>query len=349
MENSNSEPKVVGRVGLLGGSYAGKTTYFAALDRALKNRDWRVLPFIENGKLASQHLQETCGEYLDDGYFPEKTPDQIPSEGLYYHISKGKWTIELAFYDPPGEMFEPGTTSNQDVQKVVFDSMRTATGILVLLSPARTPYDLQRIWKRSIVSLFKHVKQNDISGLIDGDVLAIRTAVVFTKADQLPWVGRHRPCDAEPWLESSKGLQNLAKDIRSVTKIRRFFFCSSVGWNEGCQNCRTTVRPRELPDVSATDVITSESGDLIPDPGYRPKTPPPAGERWRSRMPMFSDPMQIVNPNPDDPDDLNKGRGPDVGIITLPGREPPAVAGGDFLTPWNLVKPLLWAAGCDET
>jgi len=336
---SGTELNVMGRVGLLGPTYVGKTTYFAVLDRALRDLDWRVEPHDSAGAKSS-HLLNHIRRHLDNGYFPPKTKDQVPNEGLYFRVSKDNKVFELNFFDPPGEIFEPrGDEFDVDVQKVVFESIQEARGVLILLNLEKTPHKLTNIWRHSIESFFKHVRQsNDPGSLIQDDRLAIRTAVVFTKADQLPWMARHRSRDASAWLLGNEGLKTLAHDIHGVCSNVRFFFGSAVGWNRGRQNCRAVIEPREVWESESARV-----GDLIPDPFDDGPRASDGGSRPASMNPLFSDPLRLVDQQFDGT--LASGQ---TGVIMLPGRNRPEDERERFLRPWNTVEPLLWAAGFDE-
>ena len=355
--STSSEPTELdapARVGLLGPTYSGKTTYFAVLDRALRDLDWRVE--VQNPNAddpARSFLINDIRRYINRGYFPKKTPDHIPDQGLYFRVSKGKRVFELNFFDPPGEIFEPlGHEYNWETQGVIFDSIQNAKGIIMLLHLDKTPHELMNIWHYSIESFIHHVRKNgDVGRLIQNDQLAIRTAVVFTKADNLPWMGRHRSRNAEAWLKGNEGLRALSEDIRRDCSNVRFFFSSAVGWNKGKPNCRTSVRPRQLFNdggVRPNSDARQHVGNLIPDPAEGERSEEYRRQREDSSrraatLPLFSDPLRFTEHelHPE----LARGL---TGVITLPGRNPPSAEAERFLTPWNIVEPLLWAAGFDE-
>lgn len=347
---SDEAPKMRGRVGLIGPTYAGKTTYFAVLDRALRDLDWRVEPQSGARRESSTRLLNYIRQHMNQGYFPPKTPDRIPTDGLFFSVTKGmgkgRQHFDLNFFDPPGEIFEPAQDGleSQDITEVrqrFFNSIQESNGLLVLLDLERRPHELINIWTHSIESLIAHLRHHKFG--IRDDQLDMRVAVVFTKADRLPWMARHRMRNASAWLRGNEGLEVLAGDIRRVCPTVRFYFTSAVGWNRGQPNCRTVIRPRDIvKDNLAPEKQSHQQSDLIPDPATG--LPIAGSVRRRATMPLFSDPLRLIA------DDLNGGLMEEhvVGVITLPGRRPPTKEEERFLTPWNIVQPLLWAAGVEE-
>lgn len=328
------------RVGLIGPTFVGKTTYFSVLDRALRDLEWRVVS--QGNDKESAELLNRIRNFTNQGLFPRKTQAKVPDRGLYYRISdESNRVFELTFYDPPGEIFEPNERESQyrDTRETLFRSMEDVGGLLVLLSLEKTPHELANIWHYSIESFIAHLRRAGRMEMIAHDKLRIRVAVVFTKADLLPWMSRYRTRDAEHWLNGQEGLRSLAADIRRDCSEVQFRFSSAVGWNKGRPNVRTVVKPRLASE--STGARGTMFRELIPDPAEGGDRS--ASERSRRMLPVFSDPVRVV----DEPlHDLIKDL---QGVVTLPGRTAPQRETGRFLTPWNVVEPLLWAAGLSDS
>ena len=339
------------KVGLIGPTNVGKTTYFAVLDRALRDRNWKVEIYGDDPKAVDRGIFiNDIRSDLNKGAFPHKTKVSDNLEQLSFRISKelppGQKRrgpplppIELTFYDPAGELFEPSPSHGHSLdgsapepqprqgrpqgqrppsgsqglpdwlrdhvgdgnrstipdppdasvktnaaRNRLFSYMKDCMGILVLLDPqrpaTRTRGNLAAV-DRVVHGL--HPQQRLTDDRLENNSLKARTAVLFTKADELPWFQLHRPREADWWVERHEGLKSLASDMRRMCQEVRFYFCSAVGWNQGRPNRRIAVLPKRLSvedtlntlgheDIEQGDLITTsarrqkiEQGDLIPD------------------------------------------------------------------------------------
>jgi hypothetical protein len=232
--------------------------------------------------------------------------------------------------------------------------MKDCDGILVLMDPWRSPEQLLGIWQRSIQSFMGFIQERGSSSLIDRGRLKARTAVVFTKADTLPWFQRFRPRDAGAYLAHFPGLRGLVEAVKLNCVEAKFFFSSAVGWNQGRSNTRVVVFPPQIklgqsaapPPAGGQPAAPSwqvREGDLIPDPPLRPGETAAAPHRSRPLLPVFSDPTQLVDARSVSAADLGVKT---AGVVSMPGRINPLLNANrdEYLTPWHIVEPLLWAA-----
>jgi len=372
-----SSAPLLPKVGLIGPANAGKTTYFAVLDRALRDRDWKVEVYGDDPKDAERgSLINKIRRDLYKGAFPRTTKVGDKVEQLIFHISKGTRSgkkgrfnvdeLDLAFYDPPGELFEPSPSQDQynTSRERLFKHMKDCVGLLVLLDIRRPATELEEAWRLSIESFMGYIRRNNLTHLLENNSLKARTAVLFTKADLLPWFQLHRQRDADWWVERHEGLKSLVSDMRRMCHKVRLFFCSAVGWNQGRPNCRVAILPKRMSvedtlktlghEVEQGDTITRsarrqevEHGDLIPDLALARVGNNESGGIWlrRPTLPLFVDPMQIVNEEEVD----RQVHTVQSGLLDMPGRKAQTSAQEKFLSPWNIVQPLEWAAGVPES
>jgi len=417
------------KVGLIGPTNVGKTTYFAVLDRALRDRNWKVEIYGDDPEAVDRGIFiNDIRSDLNKGAFPHKTKVSDNLEQLSFRISKelppGQKRrgpplppIELTFYDPAGELFEPSPSHGHPLdgsapepqprqgrpqgqrppsgsqglpdwlrdhvgdgdrsmipdppdasvktnaaRNRLFSYMKDCMGILVLLDPQRPARELEEIWRLSIESFMNYIRSNGLTHLLENNSLKARTAVLFTKADELPWFQLHRPREANWWVERHEGLESLASDMRRMCREVKFYFCSAVGWSQGRPNRRIAVLPKRLSvedtlntlgheDIEQGDLITTparrqkiEQGDLIPDLAAA-RIGSRGARHSRPILPLFVDPMQVVNEEEVDRQ-VHLVR---AGLLDMPGRKAHTSAREKFLSPWNVVEPLLWAAGVPET
>jgi hypothetical protein len=329
----------------------GKTTYFAVLKQALEDRGWLAQVYPSGNESSSEQQGELHRALIDEihfdigrGYFPRKTRLQPQSDDLFFGITKEGRSMHLTFYDPAGELFEllPNEEKYRaEARNQIFDHMKDCTGILVLFDFRKSAQELRESWSLSIGKFIQFLRdrQLDQSVLASG-ALRMRTAVLFTKVDRLPWFSRHRPREADAWLEKDAGLRALAEEIRRGCTQVKFFFCSAVGWNRGRPNCRTAVRPRKL----AIDKVYSRA-DLIPDPLSSSQNLPGSSPRLEEpALPLFVDPLQLV----DEAEVDWQSTSVEAGVFCMPGRKSPATDHDKFPTPWNVLEPLLWAADVEN-
>src|SRR5262249_20229254 len=113
------------KVGLSGPTNAGKTTYCAILERALTDPKCTVQTHAP-GQETARSYSEQISTAISQGVFPSKTVFKESSEKLYFGMSKGGVTLELYFYDPPGELFEPTANPSlrQEARNQLYQHMR---------------------------------------------------------------------------------------------------------------------------------------------------------------------------------------------------------------------------------
>lgn len=322
-------------VGLLGPQNAGKTTFLAVLERALRDREWQV--GVDPGA-GNRHLLDEIRSSLNSGYWPGKTLVKGRSDDFKLHLRQGERQFDLSFYDPPGELFElndePDAIDAAQARESYFQHLTSCTGLVVLFDLTRSTQSILDSWRASVESYQAFLRRTKPSAL-DRGRLPGRLAIVFTKADLLPWIRRHRQRNAGEWLKAHPGLKELHADAGLSSQSCRFYFASAVGWDEGAPGCRTAVRPRRLDLDGAAQV--SADRDLIPDPPARSKRD--ATSTTAPLLPLFTDPLQLVDER------TVSLSTPEAGVIMLPGRNVGRDDQRPLLTPWNIVEPLLWAAG----
>ena len=373
---------------VVGGTNVGKTTFFAVLDRALRDQGFSLHAQREASEAASTELTGSqflyrIREHLTQGYFPLSTsPLARPASFEFTITGPGPLgTITLSFLDPPGEAFEPtrhGDSDEQDglteVEKKkisrVRDNVRTmcekANALLVLIDLNKPPEIILENWRYTL--------EQFVDVALEAGQLR-RLALVFTKADVLAWQDRARQRFADSWLEAHPDLSAIYRDAKSLRPMEGrdgsrgptnadpptvgFFFSSSIGWAYGSPNCRTIIRPRMLDDRTVESA--KEWNDLIPDPaiyerivvakkdGEKSKSSP-VGKK-RSGLARGSLP-HFIDPLRLVQEELNpkylEGEQNPIGVLTLPGRHPPRHAQGRMLHPWNVIEPLFWAGGIGE-
>jgi hypothetical protein len=340
------------KVGLFGPPQSGKTTLAAVVGRALRDRSWRVELYSSEhqSEIRDRSINEIIRQ-INHGYFPRKTQVGDQSAPLTFRISKGQYTAALEFRDSAGELFEATPTSHllHKERERVFDSIKDCAGILILLDWRKSATELEESWRLSIESFMAFVRRRQLTDLLDNDSLKLRIAVLFTKADLIPWFQLHRPREADAWLEKHQGLASLMLDVRRMCGPGRvrFGFSSNLGWNHGRPNCRTALLPTPLDVEQHRDQQEIDPCDLIPDLDSRGPSRESRGTALARRymLPLFVDPMRIVNQEDVDQEFL----GIEAGLVSMPGRIAPATDSDKFLTPWNVVEPLLWAAGVPES
>ena len=378
-----SQTSGANRIAVVGATNVGKTTFFAVLDRALRDQGFSIHATEPDdvrgkGRRIATRQSSRGAQFLHDirdrvshGYFPPATQVRSnPSDFQFAVTGPRDAEFSLDFIDPPGEVFEhqptfdadggreghasPGDDEREERAKNLGELRRAmqtqcekASAMLVLI-------DIQRS-SEEILSSWRYALENFISLALNRSSSGRRIAVVFTKADLLHWQGRYRKRVATEWIRHHPELSDIYRDAAAIRPLGGgpapevgFFFSSAVGWYEGSPNCRTVVIARDLDNVR---VETSQDWeDLIPDPAVlerleanqstaKVKRRGPRGGLLSWSLPCFRDPLRIVEEHVDHE---VLGARP-VGVLMLPGRRAPRQARGKFLTPWNVIEPLLWA------
>lgn len=344
------------QVGLIGPTNVGKTTYFAVLDRALEINQWLVDIYGDDSKADTEQLNNLRVR-INHGYFPEKTQAGRESKRAIFRISRKLGpSFDLTFYDPAGELFESSDASAEytEERERIFAYLATCSGLMVLLdlsSPLNRVFDN---WQHSMRLFREYIQRYKMHELLKDNQLNMRTAVLFTKADTIPWLRLHRQRDAGTWMRGNNDFIQMLDLIRTQCNQVRFFFCSAIGWHDGKPNCRTLIRPRSLTvaDDEATYDQTKDGSSLgqrplIPDPAVGKDASPTAEEADTSRYsvnPVFTDPLRFTNEPLEE-----KLDGPKIGVVNLPRRRARDAQQLAPLKPWNVLEPLLWAAGIDSS
>lgn len=374
---------------VLGGTNVGKTTFFAVLDRALRDQKFALHAVAGSGEDEQRDASEflyRLRDYITKGYFPPATHVSEKPKPLAFEITfPDSDNVTLYFTDISGEACEQSPqekTPNLDkTREYLKTRCKQGAALLVLIDLSKRPEVILGDWR---YTLEQFVDVAVRSGQIR------RIAVLLTKADVLQWQQRCRQRFADHWIAAHPDLSPIFRDARSYGKDLqvRFFFSSAIGWAYGASNLRTTVKPRDL--TEDTLEFEKDWADLIPDPAIleqrnAPPSPPaqsgatvatPGGHvkgKWqvvgkprsgvaRGSFPPFSDPLRLVEEEPDlsllAPAGL-KGFSEDqkeglkdtlrvLGVLTLPGRQPPRHALGRVVRPWNIIEPLFWAANVQE-
>ena len=333
-------------IGLVGPVGGGKTTSLAVLEQAASDAGWAVEVDLDGGESGQGNLINRIRRDMYSDRFPRKTDHRGPLERVAMTLSRGDRSVEINVIDPAGELFE--RSSEQDalrpVRNQVFAHMDGCSGLLILLDSLTPASKMTETWRLTIEELMAYWKRAKTSPT-QGGRQPSRTAIVFTKADQIPWIARLRPREADAWLTRSKGLRKLAEDIRAMCPEVKFFFTSAVGWSRGVVNCRVAVVPRPLSLDESLQQGAIVERDLIPDPSpsFRGARTSTDGLPMRTLLPLYTDPLQVVDPAEVD----RESKGGEVGVVLMPGRAISRPAQDRVFTPWNVLEPVLWAAGVD--
>jgi GTP-binding protein EngB required for normal cell division len=355
------------KIAILGEPNTGKSTFFAVLDRALRDKGFTISN--EGGEKAGERWLYQQRRYIARGYFPPRTKATAKKmDGAQITItSPHQDRYRLNFIDPPGELFEntsidgeaedPIRKANERAMK---EHCEQATALMVLINTHGTPEQIRDNWRLTL--------EKYISLAVESESPVSRIAIVFTKADLLPWQSRVRCRFADEWICGHPELGDIYRDAHAIRcratgkkPTVRFFFSSAIGWSRGQSNCRTTVISRDLTDgLSITTSVEWE--DLIPDPAVLENDrsaadtsdlemeqeglgkPSVRGGILAGSFPPFTDPLRLVT---EEVDRNNLGGRP-VGVLTLPGRRHISNAKGNFISPWNIIEPMLWAGGYEH-
>lgn len=345
----------VPKVGIVGHSQAGKSTFLAVLLEALVQRGYRVAVDPAN----SAYRDELTG-FINFGFFPPKTPLDEKHRRVTLHISidSHRTGVEVEFFDHAGEIFERDTdrsvaawsdSRRQDILK----DLQACTGLIVLMDLEADPDLLLRTFTNTVVDLQGLLVRSGKTGPSrQQQKLELPIALLFTKADMLGWQRRQRIRDAQRWIAEQAQYRRLTDRVDTYCKNARYYFCSSTGWTEGRPNICTIVRPRPLPGSSASLSVpeTDLRGENIPDPALsateiaRAATQDNSSRlRFMTELPVFNDPLRLMAAS-----DLKRRIPPEVdrlGVLTLFGSQGEGGRRNMTVTAWNIVEPVLWAAG----
>ncbi|SMH47906.1 TRAFAC clade GTPase domain-containing protein [Azospirillum agricola] len=345
----------VPKVGIVGHSQAGKSTFLAVLLEALVQRDYRVAVDPAN----SAYRDELTG-FINFGFFPPKTPLDEKHRRVSLHISSDvhRAGLEVEFFDHAGEIFERdpdrsiagwSESRRQDILK----DLQACTGLIVLMDLEADPDLLLRTFTNTVVDLQGLLVRSGGNGQSQ-QKLELPIALLFTKADMLGWQRRQRIRDAQRWITEQSRYRKLTDRVNTYCANAHYYFCSSTGWIEGRPNICTVVRPRPLPGSSASLNVpeTELRGENIPDPALS------AGEiaraatqdnstrlRFMTELPVFNDPLRLMAAS-----DLKRRIPPEadrLGVLTLFGSQGDGGRRNTTVTAWNIVEPVLWAAGLE--
>lgn len=112
------------KVGIVGHSQAGKSTFLAVLMKAFQERGYQVT----DEDPSSRSYPDSLATYVNTGFFPRKTPihDQ-DRRRVSLHVTSdrmrrmGTEGFVIDFFDPAGDVFEiaPGAQNAEDRKSVV--------------------------------------------------------------------------------------------------------------------------------------------------------------------------------------------------------------------------------------
>jgi hypothetical protein len=342
------------KVGIVGHSQAGKTTFLATLRGAFARLDMRA----EAALGAGAYLEE-LESFAQNGVFPPKTTldGKDRRVGLEVSHPNGQASLEIDFFDPAGETFDRSirdtTEHERAARQRILTELQNCTGLIVLMDPASSREQLSQTFTNSVLALRSQLKEAGRRDAIDREGrLTLRVALLFTKADLLSWQSRERIRDAAAWLHNQSEHSELLRNAETQCVEIRYYFCSSTGWVGGRPNLRTVVRPRPL--HGSTDRIERSSmrGEQIPDPALTPREMEAetfakesnSSLRFMMNLPIFTDPLRLVSLArlDDEKIEIPEDR---YGVYNLFGRrvgharQSSANEGA-----WNVAEPVLWAA-----
>lgn len=365
ISDSTNGESAVPKIGVVGHSRAGKSTFLAVLKHAFEAAEWAAdIDDTREARRGGGTQQEPLRYYkylknfIEKGFFPPPTPVQVNVDSVTFNVSRRNGNqFLLEFFDPAGEILEgshDAGTKAQIALQGIQNSLRECTGVLLLLDPEIHPDKWLETWINVEAGLALR--------------RSVRVAVCFAKADSSVRQRRFRVRDAREWVEELPGAANFLTNIRNRAHIEsKYFFVSAAGWVNGVPNIRTFVNSRVIRRVNVNSGAIQHGNtlrELLPDPAQLLSVPNGNGDqfgfRYMQNLPVFSDPLRIVghdfqnNPiTQNGPlNTIPKDQQGDAMKFKLAGIHVGFGRGSDNnesrIRPWNIVEPVLWLAGFGE-
>lgn len=367
------------KIGVVGHSRAGKSTFLAVLKAAFEMADWSadIIRDANAADLAANSLRQPhvyyqyLTRFIEEGFFPPATRVQETADRVTFKVQQkdGRGQFVLDCFDPAGEVLEGNygeNTREMEALKRIQASLRSCTGVLLLLDP-EAPELWLKTWERVEQGLSLSLATAEKTEFVRGKP---RVAVCFAKADADRRQRRFRIRDARPWLAGLDGGRNLINRLENRNLECAYHFVSATGWIAGCPNIRTLINARPIVRINANAAHNANIGnnpvlpgaqngatlrEMVPDPPQPLAPQANVGYRYMQGWPLFSDPLQIkahdfwakplTNLGPRDM--LANDERPQAlelfGVHVGFGRKiDPQHAS---VRPWNVVEPVLWLAG----
>jgi len=361
-ENYTSAELGKPKIGVVGHSRAGKSTFLAVLKTAFENAGWAATArtsgqasnLTDTNTLSLRDPAEYLNflrRFIENGFFPPSTPIQDTADRVTFDIKgmdvTGKQkSFEIDCFDPAGQLLEgdyDGSSKEIIALKAIQASLTQCTGVLLLLDPETHPDIWVKTWERVE------------PGLKIGKDL--RVAVCFAKADIGLRHRRFRIRDAKRWVQSFPAGLNLVKQIENRILNIKWEFVSSSGWLNGISNTRFFVNYRP---IRRTGVIGGNARlrELVPDPAQPVDKAvdgdDTSGFRYMQNLPLFTDPLRLLshdfrlNPMTDAGphsmlSKIDNTAAPIAGVHVGYGRGLKKELSLS-IRPWNVVEPVLWLA-----
>ena len=284
------------RVGVVGHSRAGKSTFLAVLKTAFERADWAATvrstePRSETPQAGTSRLRDPAEyvaylrRFVEAGFFPPGTRVQDTADRVSFDVTRGQSRFEIDCFDPAGEVLEgnydersPEAASLAKIQR----SLRECTGVLLLLDPETHPDLWLKTWERVEPGLNMQRRP--------------RVAICFAKADTGLRQRRFRVRDARHWVQSHPGGLVLLKQIENRQLQNSWHFVSATGWLNGTSNIRVFVDARTI-RRTGTMAVSSRLRELVPDPAQRIdgaiEGDDAHGYRYMHNLPVFTDPLRL--------------------------------------------------------
>lgn len=332
-------PPTAPNVGVVGHSQAGKTVYIASLQRALRQRKWKA-DYVESQQTYLKRLIDT----LQSGEFPKPTSADENPQQVEMVCEKGDHKFTLSLLDPAGELFETEDLdlpeekrkARREGRQFLEQNLANCTGFLILL-------DLEHkneTFTQTVDKFLNVVNQSRGKSGGQSRRRLRRAAVLFSKADLLPWQDRYRIRSAAEWVrDPANKITDMPNLLQDNFEEVRFEFISTIGWNQGLPNVRTRLTPRSY---TVGNLETNVRGEHLPDPAlpfeqYARGKEDEEQFRFMKALPLFTDPLRVVAYQLPE---VEFEHAPKAGVQFFPGRRREM----STFAPWNVVDPLLWAA-----
>jgi GTP-binding protein EngB required for normal cell division len=377
------------RVGIVGHSRAGKSTFLAVLLDAFQHHKVNVI-----GEESSENrkYQHSLSNSVRNGYFPAKTPINNEDRSVKFGIQDDRLgvangRIDVDFFDPAGDVFERSVSDNADAQvreairDQVLQRLMDCTGLIVMMDAEASSNLQQQIFSSTLEELMGRKKVNP---------LPLQVVVLFTKADSMKWIQRFRIKNAKEWAKRQYPHLVETANLYCHERNVHYAFSSAAGWLRGRPNVSSVVIPRHLPgrtdemparlSQNRTNLSDDERirldrersllfqlpkvrGEHIPDPALSPEDIFKASKedqnaegrlRFMSDFPMFSDPYRLISPKKLSKQyDEVEGKS---GVLNMygaaahasDGSKSESARGNASVAAWNVIEPVLIAAGVSE-
>ena len=357
------------KIGIVGHSRAGKTTFIAALQAAFSNNSsWEF--GVEVGSSSEYILK--LQSWLNEGYFPsptavKKQPNMI---SCFITNKKTQKRINLEILDPAGQIFSlAGVGDHMDEYEENKKVLMECDGVVVLFDSTISARDIDDSWTKIKDGLHKNPRDVYIGP---------RLAICFAKADEIMLLKRFRNRNAESWAQTSYW-KKLYKNINGSKYEARWFFISAVGWRLGMPNTRVFVDARSMDEW---DVKTAAAANKRASVANVPQVPDPAvayfnlenpnaqnnpvdSGKLMKNFPIFTSPLRMTAHNFDkypvttdgvyiekksfdftrcNKDKLCHGVHVGYGLYPRDSEAQNAEARMNADCPWNLAEPIIWLA-----